>query len=515
VITLGCIKYSEIKDNYVFNELTDYYIEFDTKVIEDRDKNNGIMKWISSNIAKVNFGNSIGKFDLMGKLINVTSEKISAEKYEEMLAEITNAMEQLPFDFNKPTYEEVTIDAFGSNNITYHTFLVLRYIILNSEENLEGAFESIFKNPSRKNEHLDLECNVWEANSLTPKTIISMLSNPQNLEAISNASSLRNTSIAGVFKGTEKTFYFPMKVNQTKVINSVDTPENRFIKFFLKYCHDRLHNIKVAFKDIKCICKLEIDNDIKTMIEIVEELLSNHFFDEVGEMISIPFNSTVLQKRSGYKEVRHFYDLMQSSIRIPVFEDKLKIIIENKDVAELYEMWTYFEVVKIVETLMGISPVRVEVIRENDFKAYMQKGIAVVFKTDSEEIKVWYNKIYGRKSGSYSLPLRPDIVVDINGELYIFDAKFKLESLMLSEVEDEKDFTFKNGDLYKMHTYKDAIEGVKFAGILYPNPNSDVADLFWEDESEIVGVGAIPLVPGGEAVGLKEILVRVLNVEAV
>lgn len=514
MIALECLKYSDIDDNYVFYELTDYYIEFDTGVVEYGESHNGVIKWVTTNLAQVNFGNSIGKFSLMGKPIKVTSKKISIEKYEEMLMELTNSMAQLPFDFNKPTYEDITIDTSNTANITYHAFLVLRCIILNPEVNFEGVFESIFKNPSRKNELKDIECNVWEAHDLNPKIIISMISNPKNIEVIRDAPSLRNSSIARKLKGADDTLFFPMKVNQSKVINSVDTPENRFIKHFLKCCHGMLYNFKELFACTKCFCKSEINNDIKGMIEVVEELLSNHFFNEIGEMTSLPFNSTVLQKRSGYKEVRCFYDLLQSSVRIPIFEEKLKLIIENKDVAELYEMWTYFEVIKIVESLTGIAPEKVELIEENDFKAYMQKGIATTFKTDSKEIKIWYNKTYGCKSGSYSLPLRPDVVVDIEGELYILDAKFKLVSLNLDEVEEEKGFTFKNGDIYKMHTYKDAIEGVRFAGILYPNPNSCTADLFWENESEMLGVGAISLVPGVKPTGLMDVLDKILEVKA-
>lgn len=512
MILLAYLKYSEINDNYVFYELTDYYIEFDTGIIDCKENYNGVIRWIKPNLARVNFGNSIGKFDLFGKIINITSKKISIEMYEKMLMEITNAMAQLPLDFNKPTYKEAVIDDSGVDNISYHTYLLLRYIILSDEANLEGAFESIFKNPSRKNELENIECNVWESYDLNSKTIMSMCINPQNFEVISDKSSLRSTSIAKMLKREDETFFFPMKVNQSKVINSVDTPENRFIKHFLKCCYARLLNIKDLFIDIKCICKLEINKDIRRMMEIIEELLSNHFFDEIGEMTTVPFNSTILQKRNGYKEVRSFYDLLQSAIRIPVFEEKLKLIIENKDVAELYEMWTYFQVVKIVELLVGIAPEKVELVKENNFRAYLQKGISISFKTDYKGIKVWYNKTYGSNSGSYSLQLRPDIVIDISGELYIFDAKFKLENITVNEVEEEKDFTFKNGDIYKMHTYKDAIDGVKFAGILYPNNKIDVVDLFWENESEMLGVGAIPLLPDVEPIGLKRLLVKIFDI---
>jgi predicted component of viral defense system (DUF524 family) len=65
--------------------------------------------------------------------------------------------------------------------------------------------------------------------------------------------------------------------------------------------------------------------------------------------------------------------------------------------------------------------------------------------------------------------LRPDLILEIKGEIYIFDAKFKHERLDLGQLtgsDDEEDVTpsgttFEKADLYKMHTYRDAIRGCR------------------------------------------------------
>lgn len=41
-------------------------------------------------------------------------------------------------------------------------------------------------------------------------------------------------------------------------------------------------------------------------------------------------------------------------------------------------------------------------------------------------LSVWYNRSFTcSNGGSYSLPLRPDIVVETSDGLYVFDAKFR------------------------------------------------------------------------------------------
>ena len=53
---------------------------------------------------------------------------------------------------------------------------------------------------------------------------------------------------------------------------------------------------------------------------------------------------------------------------------------------------------------------------------------------------------------------------------------------------------FKNGDIYKMHTYKDSILKTEGSYVLYPG---NVHKLFKEDNDLIIpSVGAFPLAPG-------------------
>jgi predicted component of viral defense system (DUF524 family) len=95
------------------------------------------------------------------------------------------------------------------------------------------------------------------------------------------------------------------------------------------------------------------------------------------------------------------------------------------------------------------------------------------------------------------------------------DAKFKVEKIeellretddqeegLDDEVKEERLGTFKRGDLYKMHTYRDALPAARSVWILYPGNAVKFYGKGGEravpsEELPLVldGVGAIPLLP--------------------
>ena len=92
-----------------------------------------------------------------------------------------------------------------------------------------------------------------------------------------------------------------------------------------------------------------------------------------------------------------------------------------------------------------------------------------------------------------------------------FDAKYRSEleiievyDIIKSEKEldreiekrdsfEEKERIFKDGDIYKMHTYKDSILQTEGAYVLYPGT---VTKQFFESNTIIPSVGAFSLTPG-------------------
>ena len=96
----------------------------------------------------------------------------------------------------------------------------------------------------------------------------------------------------------------------------------------------------------------------------------------------------------------------------------------------------------------------------------------------------------------YSEKLDPDytIKLEYNGttKFIQFDAKYRL-----------KDGTYIKEDIYKMHTYKDAINDTLGAYILYPGENKP--KIHSETDGDFGSVGAFSLKPGTTANNKKEI----------
>ena len=205
-------------------------------------------------------------------------------------------------------------------------------------------------------------------------------------------------------------------------------------------------------------------------------------------------------------------------------------LLELKNIALLYELWTFFRLVHEISAVLGSPPVRSGRLASDLF----QTGFAAggTFEWDPG-VRLVYNQRFSRSRRgprhSYSVPLIPDIALSIpdgpNAGLHLFDAKFRVHALTdVGLAADDKDAddekareragSFKRADIYKMHAYRDAIPDARSVWILYLGgqfrffgvPGGGGRSGRWAVSSpeglpeELEGVGAIPVAPldGGE-----------------
>ena len=219
----------------------------------------------------------------------------------------------------------------------------------------------------------------------------------------------------------------------------------------------------------------------------------------------------------------------------------------EKKLSELYEYWCYFNLLKVLNKLSTdkINFEDVFEINKDKWSMSIKKGVKSLKKFNINlynydiKIELFYNLKFSDKSRykSYSLAFKPDytllITIGENIHYIHFDAKYRSElevADFYSKIEktnkdideeiekrdslEEKDYIFKDGDIYKMHTYKDSILKTEGSYVLYPG---SITKRFAESDLIIPSVGAFALTPGNKDIGennleilIKEILKTLL-----
>jgi predicted component of viral defense system (DUF524 family) len=238
-------------------------------------------------------------------------------------------------------------------------------------------------------------------------------------------------------------------------------------------------------------------------------------------MTVFPSTSQVLQRREGYRELRDAYLrlLLSPCVRWEGLEQLLQV--PSRDVPTLYEYWCFFALADVLSRATGICPDWRDFVRFNRdvWEVRIQRGIRARLRIGPATL--WYNRGFSRPN-SYSLPLRPDYTIEIEGRCLLFDAKYRLEwtelraALQEEEPEEtDREATFRRADLYKMHTYRDAIRGARAVFILYPGTEFSafgITEKPYENPQDLspgfAGVGAVPVRPG--QTGTLEAVVRAL-----
>jgi len=222
--------------------------------------------------------------------------------------------------------------------------------------------------------------------------------------------------------------------------------------------------------------------DVKPVKELLEELefiKSDGVWEDVGEMTAFPYTSQTLLKGDGYRDLPELY--RQFTAYVPFFEE-LQSAIDNKDIAKLYEYWTFFRLVDELGAILGRKGLKIHVLPAGELS---ESGD--VYALFDNGWRLYYNKRLTPGKWSYSVTLRPDFSLFTGSPsskgarlLGVFDAKFKLD--VVDKADEVKNFdeldenAEKTGkyetwakleDIYKMHAYRDALSA-KFAVVLYP-----------------------------------------------
>jgi hypothetical protein len=480
----------------------------------------------------LNFRSYVGKSFLDVRKNGVNSDKIPIEvrskkidyfsQYSAMIADLSQHSLSLIFEVNSPLYQEFEID-YRQKETYYEDFMFLEYLF--REENLPSIFEYLSKNLHSQLKNHTETVPISFASNVNQNTLKNIISKPNKL-----LKSQSGLEIANKLNG-----HLPYEIDQTKHEDVIDIPENRFFKYFLELIRDLVEKL------LESSSEGYINDKLLYFSDEIGYYLSSKFFNHISAMEYVPFNSQILHKKEGYREIFQYFLMLEFSFRLSWDEINSQFKGFEKKLSELYEYWCYFKLLKVLNEL-SVHKINFEdvfTINKDNWSISIKKGVKsckkfrLLLYGREIEIELFYNLRFseGSEYRSYSLAFKPDytLLVTIgNVTNYIhFDAKYRSELEIVDfydkiesstkldeEIEkrdslEEKEYVFKDGDIYKMHTYKDSILMTEGAYVLYPGNKTKQ---FFESNTIIPSVGAFSLTPGNDEIEEDNLEIFIKNV---
>lgn len=305
--------------------------------------------------------------------------------------------------------------------------------------------------------------------------------------------------------------------SQVRVWEAV-TPERLYILQLIQDVHRRILRIEDGNPGI--LENRRLASIAQDSLRLLRQLSTDAGLERIVGVPNIP-SSPLAESHPALRRVVRWHRLMRRGL----FPEGQSYLVGPKDISLLYEYWCYLTIVRlVVEESRGhllVEPTAS--VRPEDITLGAGKdACARVQLPNGEQIEVLYQRLYG---GLPTVAQQPDHVVQIrgSGRIVVFDAKYRFE---LSE---DSIRNYGKGmpippvsTINSMHRYRDAIvlpsaffdRMVDRAIVLFPLPRIHFDD--WVNHRfyrsiNSVGVGVIPLVPGGSDKYLRGEIRRCLN----
>ena len=452
------------------------------------------------------------------------------DDYRDMLALITEKCTDLLLQSNSPVSHHFDIDYTKDSQTLYQKFAFIKSVI-GSDEFAESVHRIVTAPVTKWSEIVENK-DIRQTRRFTSANI-KEFQKGGNRSKLPKQHYLRKYGLSTL----------PERITSVRKTDSVDTPENRFVKHaletFLKFCTD----INNAAEE-----KSKLERESSILIQELESQLHHSLFKDISRPTTLKLNSPVLQRKEGYREVLRVWLMFDLAAKLIWTGGDDIYGAGKKDVATLYEYWLFFKLLDLFKSIFDIDPKGVsELIQETKYGLNLQlkqgkfTALSGVYNSGSRKLNIRFNynrSFSGKKSypdsGSWTTTLRPDYTLSFwpfgisekeaeVQELIVhvhFDAKYKVENFMNfikedsgKELDEEKKENrkgkFKNADLLKMHAYKDAIRRTGGAYVLYPGDHTTQRRGFHEI---IPGLGAFPVRPSKTDSGIGELKAFILEI---
>ncbi len=303
----------------------------------------------------LNLVNSVGILDLPGVgRVELLTGKLGEVEFEALLADLTRLATSLPFSAGDPGSSPYASGPPPRDEVLYHAFVYLRHILSNrapAEERLIPALELIQRAPHRRwrTERRDIRIEaLTRVDSRTLLDLVTRTGAQVHAASLSPAAASLTEQLGG---------RLPEEVSERRIQATVDTPENRFVKAFSGQASGIIGRVRSKAAGRRNVFGRNLLADCDRMEAALIPVVRHSMWDGVGEMRRIPFSSTVLQRRRGYRHVLRHFSKIRLAPQIPLDQAEMRDLLEIKDIALLYELWTFFRLAEIICELLG-PPVR-------------------------------------------------------------------------------------------------------------------------------------------------------------
>jgi predicted component of viral defense system (DUF524 family) len=304
----------------------------------------------------------------------------------------------------------------------------------------------------------------------------------------------------------------PERVMQRVPDETYDTPENRFVISIARRMFMTIRRIQMT-RWYERVSAEGIAQNIRGTFDLLHhhlrQFVTDPRFAALEDSTVVPAQSRVLQRKDGYREMVQLWDAFHH-YQEPVYEDMQRAI-DIRDTPTLYEFWLLFELIDVIQVYTGVRPVL------GGYNDLLQPGWR--FRARFPDIgTLTYQESYGAGDVYSRINLRPDFVWQTKeGRRIILDAKFAVSYPWPDpNATDQENFERSratSGDISAMHAYRDAINGVSAAIVLFPGNvgrfhASDKSTQELTSLSELIpqivtgaldGIGAIPMSPASNS----------------
>jgi len=462
-------------------------------------------------VGSIDFLNSPGKFCFAFEYRNEDNH-VATEQIEMYVAspklDTKNDLRQITELINQE-YENYVFD--------YLTLTFSSYALVRAERNNNIIWLSIFKNVVDEYFRSVRFIMSRPNNKPVRKTYYSR---PERIRRWSPQQEERYRDLG---KDAEMHFF---RYEQTE--NTINTRENRFVKYSLHVLGKKFREV---FAEVSSIYK-DMDKDERKALygynKFFRQLETASFFSKVGEFEGFRQESAVLQQRSGYSQIYKAWLMLKNSLELV----DGKTDIGMKKIWELYEIWCFLVMKRLIAKVLGLDLNDAEHIHENKsemlntmLKSEMSHSVEFINSTNGDVIRLEYQHTYNRSSKEFKTTTteqRPDIVVTIKKPdgfvlTYLYDAKYRVQDDKNDgELDEGADIDLADYPLpdaiNQMHRYRDAIyyamkederpRGKEIIGgyILFPGRTEGEAieNRYFYKSIKQVNIGAFPLLPADE-----------------